>query len=44
MKCCGALSIEDPIYSKYCKIIKGTRDSVFGLPLELIQTLINNII
>lgn len=44
MKCCGALSIEDPVYSNYCKIVKGTRDSVFGLPLDLLQSLINKVL
>lgn len=44
MKCCGALSIEDPVYKNYCQIVKGSRDSVFGLPLNLLQSLINDVL
>ena len=39
----GGFSVHDPIMRKYILNIKGSRESVMGLPVELLQSLIDQV-
>lgn len=42
--CAGALRLEDPLMKPYIKEIRGSKDSLMGLPIGLTEELIQNVL